>query len=1126
MAFTERGHLEIIPSRLILQLAEATNLRNGHDNLGAVSERYGFLPRFSPLHHLPSSYAAWDETAAALPHMYSNQSTQRTIDKLPILSGNTLDEYHLQRAALLLAVLAHAYYSMQQLHPAKLPDCILKPWQEISQRLERPAPFMSYNDIFLYNWRLRDPHAEIALDNLDLLIPAFGNKEERIFLLSQVEIAAEGIPLLSAAIRAQEAVRECDDEKLIAEFLFMTDRLYHITTQSLLKIDPNPYSPYYIDPVIWAKTVAAFGIPPDPKVAAPSGSAAPLFHFVDVFLSRNDYQSRLGRDSIFLRKWMPHFQRQFYQAIEKISVREYVEKRPNPELKEAFYELVQSYMGDKGFLGAHRLKVYGFMEVAYKVGRPSTTGGFSGSFHTKPWADVDRELHTAKEERYHGFKPHCPFSHVYNRVKTDEQATDKVKLIQLEFPGVRYKPGDRCGILGENNPELIGKTLEALKANGQEPIALNKTWREFLFKNFGVLEKTCSLMNFLRYAQLRPLDRITGKALHKITQSPSLFAVLEARLEDQWELWDALELLADVKYDVSRLWKAEIWQTENICRIVSPERHHVYSISSAFIPNHLDLTIGCLEYKSLQTSTSEEKLRLGTVSNYLVRHTDIKQDNEKNIPAFIIHLNRFHLPSDPSIPIVMFAGGTGISPFRSFWQARIQQDIPVQDWLFFGARFTTQFYYQEELLQLVAAEKLQLRIGFSQEEKQVRLIKTEYGIRFVLEDAPKKSIQGLLEESQTQQVLWELLRKRKEGGKGAYFYVCGQQGFAATIMQTIKRLLVSFGASETLLYEMIAEGRYMQDTFTTFAPAISPGTAGYKEYNASDIVLHNNRQQGYWFVINGLVYDITELVHVHPGGERILIANAGLDATSKYEAVEHHLNSEVHAMLDMYKIGIIRRLSFNNYWGIGLHKEGLRYLSLQEYYRHWIRFLYLIIEMENALLIDFGSLDQLLVKGVDPNQLTPFKIELLTDTHDRFLEAYFNVSLTEMLSSLWCDTISLFSSSQHINRLQDAIDTLLHTKEAHTVLQYSKWFRSRKMGNANHVSLVACTKLIMQYDAWFLAELKAILREGLILFERYQADILIQKDASLTEILLAVPILVKRYIENLATGLKQNGVSV
>jgi sulfite reductase (NADPH) flavoprotein alpha-component len=68
-------------------------------------------------------------------------------------------------------------------------------------------------------------------------------------------------------------------------------------TRTFLQIDPNPYSDTYVDPVVWAKTVAPFAVRIRVGVHAVSGAVAPLFHIVDVFIGRRQYESRVGRES-------------------------------------------------------------------------------------------------------------------------------------------------------------------------------------------------------------------------------------------------------------------------------------------------------------------------------------------------------------------------------------------------------------------------------------------------------------------------------------------------------------------------------------------------------------------------------------------------------------------------------------------------------------------------------------------------------------------------------------------------------------------------------------------------------------------------------------------------------------
>jgi len=56
-----------------------------------------------------------------------------------------------------------------------------------------------------------------------------------------------------------------------------------------------------------------------------------------------------------------------------------------------------------------------------------------------------------------------------------------------------------------------------------------------------------------------------------------------------------------------------------------------------------------------------------------------------------------------------------------------------------------------------------------------------------------------------------------------------------------------------------------------------------------------------WTVIHDKVYDITNFLDEHPGGEEILFENAGIDATENFEDVGH--SSDAREMLEEYYIG-------------------------------------------------------------------------------------------------------------------------------------------------------------------------------------------------------------------------------
>merc|ERR1719334_642122 len=68
--------------------------------------------------------------------------------------------------------------------------------------------------------------------------------------------------------------------------------------------------------------------------------------------------------------------------------------------------------------------------------------------------------------------------------------------------------------------------------------------------------------------------------------------------------------------------------------------------------------------------------------------------------------------------------------------------------------------------------------------------------------------------------------------------------------------------------------------------------------------MHNKSKgedKSIWTVIHDKVYDITKFLDEHPGGEEILIENAGIDATENFEDVGH--SSDAREMLEEYYIG-------------------------------------------------------------------------------------------------------------------------------------------------------------------------------------------------------------------------------
>ena len=57
-----------------------------------------------------------------------------------------------------------------------------------------------------------------------------------------------------------------------------------------------------------------------------------------------------------------------------------------------------------------------------------------------------------------------------------------------------------------------------------------------------------------------------------------------------------------------------------------------------------------------------------------------------------------------------------------------------------------------------------------------------------------------------------------------------------------------------------------------------------------------------WVALHGAVYDVSDFVHMHPGGAHVILAFLGEDITDEFEEVEH--SEYAIEMLEKYKVGV------------------------------------------------------------------------------------------------------------------------------------------------------------------------------------------------------------------------------
>ncbi|XP_015596780.1 cytochrome b5 isoform X2 [Cephus cinctus] len=77
-------------------------------------------------------------------------------------------------------------------------------------------------------------------------------------------------------------------------------------------------------------------------------------------------------------------------------------------------------------------------------------------------------------------------------------------------------------------------------------------------------------------------------------------------------------------------------------------------------------------------------------------------------------------------------------------------------------------------------------------------------------------------------------------------------------------------------------------------------TAGTKLFTRAEVAERNSNTET-WIIIHNKVYNVTAFLNEHPGGEEVLLEQAGKDATEAFEDVGH--STDARNMMKPYKVG-------------------------------------------------------------------------------------------------------------------------------------------------------------------------------------------------------------------------------
>ncbi|XP_028131707.1 cytochrome b5 [Diabrotica virgifera virgifera] len=107
-------------------------------------------------------------------------------------------------------------------------------------------------------------------------------------------------------------------------------------------------------------------------------------------------------------------------------------------------------------------------------------------------------------------------------------------------------------------------------------------------------------------------------------------------------------------------------------------------------------------------------------------------------------------------------------------------------------------------------------------------------------------------------------------------------------------------------------------------------------YSLADVKKHNDNKST-WIVIHNNVYDVTPFLNEHPGGEEVLLEQAGKEASEAFEDVGH--SSDARELMVKYKVGEVveeERTAVkakNVDWGVSSNNESS---SSQNSFKSWL----------------------------------------------------------------------------------------------------------------------------------------------------------------------------------------------
>uniref|UniRef100_A0A8C7FMP3 nitric-oxide synthase (NADPH) n=1 Tax=Oncorhynchus kisutch TaxID=8019 RepID=A0A8C7FMP3_ONCKI len=352
---------------------------------------------------------------------------------------------------------------------------------------------------------------------------------------------------------------------------------------------------------------------------------------------------------------------------------------------------------------------------------------------------------------------------------SNSRSTIFVRLHTNNEDRLAYQPGDHLGIFPGNHEDLITALIEKLEDG---PPSVHQMLLLCLFSpSEGVISNwleeprfpPCTIYQAFQYF----LDITTPPSPVLLQQFASLATNDKQRkkletLSKEYEKWKWYNNPTMVEV-LDEFPSIQMPSTLLLTQLPLLQPRY-YSISSSpdVHPGEIHLTVAVVSYK---TRDGEGPIHHGVCSSWLNRI-----EAEEMVPCFVRGAPTFRLPKDHRAPCILVGPGTGIAPFRSFWEQKLFdyehkgiKSCPMI--LVFGCRQSQiDHIYKEETIQAKNKDVFkELYTAYSREPGR-----------------PKTYVQDVLCE-QLSETVYQCLKE-----EGGHIYVCGDVGMAGDVLKTVQ----------------------------------------------------------------------------------------------------------------------------------------------------------------------------------------------------------------------------------------------------------------------------------------------------------------------------------------------------